>query len=148
MVLLMRIPPQKGVNMTTKNVRVVVAQHNEVVRSALRQAVEKIESCKVVAEAPCGLKAMEVIEHTPADLILLDAKLPVVSGLEILKTVRPKVSAKILLCALFSDDDQLKQGLEFGADGIVAIESGKVGLAKAIQNALNGANACDVGILK
>lgn len=134
--------------MTTTNVRVIIAQKHEAVRSALREVVERVEPCKVVAEASGGLQAMHFIENTPADLILLDARLAPISGLEILRAVRPKISAKILLCTLFADDVQLKQGLDLGADGIVPIERGKAGLEEAIRAALNGAGPCDFGALK
>jgi two-component system response regulator DegU len=134
--------------MTSKNVRVIIAQEHEAVRSALKLIVERVDSCKVVAEAGCGLKAMDAIENTPADLILLGARLATISGLEILRAVRPKISGKILICTLFADDAQLKQGLDLGADGVVSIERGKAGVEEAIRAALNGADACSFGTLK
>ena len=118
--------------------RVILVEDHDHMRQCLKLMVEKIKPCKVVAEAPCGVLAIDTIENTPADLILLDLSLPRVSGIDVLKCIRPKTKAKILAVTLFTDDQTIRAALDAGADGIFSKEKGGSDLKAAIVEVLSG----------
>ncbi len=66
-----------------------------------------------------GLEALDGIKKNPVDLIILDLKMPVMDGMEMLSEIR-KVS-KIPVIILTSKDDEIDEvlGLKMGADDYI-----------------------------
>ena len=67
-----------------------------------------------------GVRALEVIRSTTIDLVLLDARLPDISGFDVLKRVRAEGRRQpiIMVTALDEETDRVL-GLELGADDYV-----------------------------
>jgi DNA-binding NarL/FixJ family response regulator len=122
--------------MSAKPVRVVLVEDHVIMRSLLKQLVEGIGSCKIVAEAGCGAEAIDAVERHLPDLVLLDLSLPRMDGLEVLKIIRPKSRGKILVITVFSNDELLRQAMDLGADGVILKDSGKAALESGIMKAL------------
>lgn len=69
-----------------------------------------------VLVAPDGVKALELVQENRPDLILLDLRLPRMSGLEVLENVRKQYDMPIIvLTANDAEDDKVK-ALMLGAD--------------------------------
>jgi DNA-binding NarL/FixJ family response regulator len=80
---------------------VLIADDNAFVRTALHEFFEREPDFQVCAMAENGLQAIEVASQLRPDLIVLDRRMPVMSGLEaarILKNVMPRV-VLIMYCA-------------------------------------------------
>jgi len=73
----------------------------------------------VVAIADNGLKALEVFEDEPPDLMLLDLMLPGMSGTEVCRAIRQKSSLPIIMVSAKDDEVDIVVGLELGADDYV-----------------------------
>ena len=75
-----------------------------------------------VTVAPDGRTAMEKLEESPPDLVVLDWMLPEVSGLEICRTMRRRPELRdvpvIMLTAKGEEHDRVR-GLDAGADDYV-----------------------------
>lgn len=73
-----------------------------------------------VTTAGNGRDALTLIERSPPDLILSDISMPVMSGLEMLETVRSRMPAlanmPIVLLTAMGEKEHLIQGREAGAD--------------------------------
>lgn len=95
------------------NVDDVEADRYAVSRILLREGFE-------VKEASTGTEALQLAEEIP-DLILLDVRLPDISGFEICQKLRDKLLTTtipvLLLTATYHDDMSRVRGLECGADG-------------------------------
>lgn len=66
-----------------------------------------------------GREALDIIERTHPDLVLLDLMLPVVSGLDVLKTIRftwGLSSLPVIIVSARTDEIDIITGLELGAD--------------------------------
>jgi two-component system response regulator RegX3 len=72
-----------------------------------------------VAIADNGLKALEVFEGEPPDLMLLDLMLPGMSGTEVCRAIRQKSSLPIIMLSAKDDEVDIVVGLELGADDYV-----------------------------
>lgn len=72
-----------------------------------------------VRTASSGEEALELLEREPFDLVLLDIMLGGVSGLEVCRRVRDKVSCPILFLSAKDDVKDIVKGLGLGADDYV-----------------------------
>jgi two-component system response regulator ResD len=68
-----------------------------------------------VASATSGADALELLRTTPADLVLLDIMMPVMSGIEVLQRIKQDPTLVILVTAKTQDEDLLS-GYQYGAD--------------------------------
>jgi CheY-like chemotaxis protein len=72
-----------------------------------------------VETAEDGQEALDKINKSLPDLVLLDIMMPKLNGLEVLKTVKSNPSTRnlpvILLTNLGGSDDDINKGLELGA---------------------------------
>lgn len=66
-------------------IRILLVEDQAIVRQGLKMMIEQDEQLKVVAEADHGLKAIEIMEKTIVDLILMDIRMPVMNGVEATK---------------------------------------------------------------
>lgn len=69
-------------------VRVVVADDAEQLRSLLSKALERTGEIEVVAQVGDGAAALEAVVSLDPDVLLLDLSMPVLDGLEVLRSVR------------------------------------------------------------
>ena len=70
-------------------------------------------------KATSGKEALEHIQQDKPDLVLLDLMLPVLSGIEVLKTIRftwGLTSLPVIIVSARTDESDIIMGLELGAD--------------------------------
>lgn len=72
-----------------------------------------------VLTASCGAEALEVAGHTAVDLIVLDLRLPDISGEEVAAEIRRTSDMPILMLTAKVDERDRIHGLEVGADDYV-----------------------------
>src|SRR5579863_6371289 len=75
-----------------------------------------------VTEAESGLVAIDLIEKTPFDLVLLDVMMPGIDGMETLKRIRSRKSASalpVIMVTAKSESDNIVDALEHGANDYV-----------------------------
>lgn len=63
-----------------------------------------------------GQQAIECIEHTPPDVVLLDGMLPDIDGLDVCKAIRPFFNGPIIMLTARDEEIDEVLGLEVGAD--------------------------------
>ena len=118
--------------------RIIVVDDSEIYRSGLREFINRHEDLRVVAEAECGLKAVEAVKQIPADLLLLDLSLPRYSGFEVLKEIRKISGIKVLALSIFDSPEMIKRVFELGAQGYCVKDVRAKQLLKSIWHALEG----------
>ena len=74
------------------NVRVLIAEDEELARASLRQLVSEVEWVELVGEAGDGIAAVKAIDRLRPDLVFLDVMLPELTGLEVLQRVQHQPS--------------------------------------------------------
>lgn len=85
-------------------IRVVIADDHPQVRSALRHVLELESDFEVVGEAEDGARALEVVERTRPDLVVLDYRMPQLNGVEAAQQIG-NVSPQTTMVMLTSEDD-------------------------------------------
>lgn len=87
------------------------------VRRALRLAME--EEGYVVVDAPDARTGLAVFRDHGIDLVLLDLRLPDISGFEVCRRLRAESPVPIIIVTAQDDTHDLVAGLEAGADDFV-----------------------------
>ena len=104
------------------------------IRAALRLALED-EGYKVL-EAPDGTSGLRVFSVETVDLVLLDLRLPDMSGFDVCRELRSKSLVPIIMVTAQTDTHDLVAGLEAGADDYVTKPVVTKELAARIRAAL------------
>ncbi len=99
-------------------IRVLVADDHPVVRAGLGAVIAEQSDLELVAEAENGARAVALFrEHRP-DVALLDLRMPVMDGVEAIRTIATEFpDARILALTTYEGDADIRRALEAGASG-------------------------------
>lgn len=115
-------------------IRVLIADDHAVVREGLERLISDQPDMLVVAQAADGEQAIRAsCEHDP-HVILLDMRMPRVSGVAAMQQLRaccPK--ARILALSMYEDASYVRAALSAGAHAYVAKRSSSATLLSAIR---------------
>jgi len=87
------------------------------IRLALSMALE--DEGYSVREAPNGAAGLASFDNDPPDLVLLDLRLPDMSGFDVCRALRAKSIVPIIMITAQTDTHDMVAGLEAGADDYV-----------------------------
>lgn len=113
-------------------IRVILVDDQMLVRSGIRGLLDLTPDIRVVAEAADGLEAIGVIAANPADVVLLDVRMPQCTGIELLQRQQGRMPPAILLTT-FDDDAALFDGMRAGAKGFLLKDISLERLAEGIR---------------
>ncbi|MGV8941213.1 MAG: response regulator [Lysobacter sp.] len=119
--------------------RVLLVDDQTLVRQGVRSLLSLAEGIEVVAEASDGKQAVEMIPQIRPDVVLMDMRMPVMSGLEALQAlaVIGELPPTIILTT-FDDDQMVLAGIKAGAKGYMLKDVSLDQLVGAIQTVANG----------
>ena len=105
----------------TKPIRVLIVDDSALVRKVLSMAVQEDGDMEVVGTAVNGREGVEMAEELRPDVITLDIIMPEMSGLEALKLLKKKTSAKILMISSLSEEGAHAtfEALSIGAEDFI-----------------------------
>jgi DNA-binding NarL/FixJ family response regulator len=117
-------------------IRVLLADDHQLVRMGLRVLVDREDDMRVVGEADNGHQALTQLSRIPADVLLLDIRMPGMDGLEVLKRLNHQV--KVIVVTTFEIDRYVFEALGAGAGGFILKDSAPTELVHAIRVVANG----------
>lgn len=103
-----------------ERIQAVVVEDRADVRSGLAHLLDTSEACRCVRACERAEDALELLERTPVDVILMDIELPGISGIEAARRIKdrwPRV--QIMMLTVYQDDDRIFESLSAGATGYV-----------------------------
>ena len=101
-------------------IRVLVADDDEVFRKGLGVLSEMASHIVIVGEASEGPAAVEMASELAPDVVLMDVRMPGMTGIEATARIREQVpTARILMLTVSDDEDDLFEALKAGAVGYV-----------------------------
>ncbi len=119
--------------------RILIVDDHPLMRKGLALTLETDSDLKVVAQAPNAEEAIDLIETTELDLVVVDVSLPGMSGLELVKhlqALRPGLS--ILVVSRHDESLYAERAIRAGARGyVMKLEAGEV-IVKAVRHILGG----------
>ena len=104
--------------MSISPIRVVIAEDHAVVREGTRQIVTSDSRIDVVGEAEDGQRALDLVAELKPDVLVLDLRLPKVTGIEVARRLQAAASeTRILVLSAYDDDDYVFAAMDAGASG-------------------------------
>ena len=120
-------------------IRVVVADAHPLFTLGVRTLLAEEPAIEVVGEANDGEKALQVVGRTRPDVLLLDAGLERVAGLEVLnRLLAMKLPTRPVLMAATMDGADLRTALIRGARGVLLKHMAGELLTKCIRQVMKG----------
>ena len=126
---------------------VFLVDDHPVVREGIRRVLEMDESISIVGEADSAEEALNQLQFSSLEVVLMDIRLPGISGIEAtrqLKSQHPEVHVVIL--SAFGDE-YLAQAIEAGADGYVLKTATQTELVSAVKRAAGGQSPIDIDLM-
>lgn len=120
-------------------IRILVADDHTLFRKGLRSLLEHQTGMEVVGEAANGPEAVTMAEELVPDVVLMDIKMPGLSGIEATKQIlRENPHIGIILVTMFDDAESVFSGMRTGARGYVLKGAEPDDLKHAIEAAYRG----------
>ncbi len=120
-------------------IRILLADDHTLFRKGIRTILEEMPDVEVVGEAATGGEAVEAANSLVPDVILMDIKMPVISGIEATREIlqeNPHIG--IILVTMYDDPESAFAGMRAGARGYVLKEAEPEELRRAIEAAQRG----------
>jgi DNA-binding NarL/FixJ family response regulator len=128
-------------------IRVCLVEDHLLVRQGLAALLLQANDIEIVAEAGDGQKALEVIPKTKPDVLLLDMRLPKLSGLEVLQTLQAQTELPpTIILTSFQDQQTIFKGLQAGAKGYLLKDISFDRLVEAIRTVARGGTSFQPGL--
>ncbi|MFD4182290.1 response regulator [Rhodococcus sp. NPDC058514] len=119
--------------------RILLADDHAMVRSGLRMILDAEPDLQVVAEAANGYEAIRALDHTPADLAILDIAMPRMTGLQAAREInRNHPHIRILILSMYDNEQYFFEALKVGASGYVLKSVADRDLLEACRATLRG----------
>lgn len=120
-------------------IRVVLADDHVFVRDGIKSLLENEANIEVVGEATDGLEALKVVETEHPDLLILDIRMPNLTGIEVVEKLRNQNNqVKIVMLSMHESEEYVLKSIRAGADGYLLKGSSKEEFLKAVHTVANG----------
>lgn len=120
-------------------IRVVLADDHVFVRDGIKSLLENEANIEVVGEATDGLEALKVVENEHPDLLILDIRMPNLTGIEVVEKLRRQNNlVKIVMLSMHESEEYVLKSIKAGADGYLLKGSSKEEFLKALHTVANG----------
>lgn len=126
-------------------IRVFIVDDNFVARRGLRSYLELDQDIVVAGEAAEGRDAVEWVKNNPAEIVLMDVRMPGMDGIQVtsqINTIRP--DTRVLMLTVVEDRTTILRALLAGASGyLIYGQFTPEELVKAIKAVASGISKFD-----
>jgi len=120
-------------------ISVLLVDDQTLVRQGIRSLLELSDDIRVVAEAADGSQAVELIPQAKPDVVLLDLRMPGMSGIDVLNTLGQRgQQPPTIILTTFDDDQLVLAGLKAGARGYLLKDVSLDQLVDAVKTVAAG----------
>ncbi|MFE9371401.1 response regulator [Streptomyces sp. NPDC006711] len=121
-------------------IRVVLADDERMVRTALRVILDAEPGIEVVGEASTGAEALPVVRESRPDVVLMDVRMPEIDGIRATEQILAAMTAppKILVVTTFENDSYVYDALRVGAAGFLLKRAAADELVQAVRLVARG----------
>jgi DNA-binding NarL/FixJ family response regulator len=120
-------------------IRVVICDDHALFRRGLAMVLEEEPGIAVVGEAEDGEAAVTAAEELAPDVILMDVRMPKLSGIEATKAIAERAPAtRIVMLTVSDEEEDLYEAVKAGAAGYLLKEISIEEVASAVRSVMSG----------
>lgn len=125
--------------MASGGIRVLIVDDHALHRDGTRRILEQHSDIDVVSDADSGEVALALVNRLQPDVVLMDVRLPGMTGLEATRRIaRDHPLVRVLVVTAYDDDEFVRSALEAGAVGFLSKSAPGRTLVTAIRDAASG----------
>ena len=130
-----------------KRIRVLLVDDQGLFREALATLLGLHSQLEIVGEAGDGEAGVALAQTLRPDVVLMDLRMPGMSGVEATRRLRGLVpEARVLVLTTFEDDDEVLAAIEAGAAGYMLKASPAEKLVEAICTVMRGGSPLEPSV--
>lgn len=120
-------------------IRVMLVDDQNLVRKGVRSLLELSTDIAIVAEAADGAEAIRLLPEIKPDVMLLDMRMPGMSGIDVLQTLaKNNAVPPTIILTTFDDDELVLAGIKAGARGYLLKDVSLEDLVGAVKTVADG----------
>ena len=129
-----------------KKIRIMVVDDHFVVRMGLAGSINLESDMTVVAEASTGEQAIEQLRQHHPDIVLMDLRLPGMSGIEATRLIsKESANAAVIILSTHDSEEDIYQAIQAGARSYLIKTAAREELIKTIRAVHSGERAIPAG---
>ena len=131
----------------SEKIKVMLVDDEQLIRSGLKIMLETYPDIEVIHQAGNGREAFECCKKEVPDVVLMDIRMPVSTGIEgtkFIKEAYPEV--KIVMVTTFQDTEYIVEAMQYGASGYLLKDSSYEAIYDGIKVALSGKVVMDATV--
>ena len=118
---------------------VLIVDDHALLRTGVANIINQEPDLRVVAEAGNGVEALDAYDRHHPDVTLLDLRMPVMEGVEVVRRIRERdPRALVIVLTTYDTDDEIARALKAGAKAFVLKDITADGLVGCIRDVLGG----------
>jgi two-component system, NarL family, response regulator DesR len=127
---------------TGRNIRVVLAEDQEMLLGALAALLEMEGDIAVVAQARTGKQAIDAVRTHRPDVLIADIEMPEMTGIDAARAIKGSAT-RVLIITTFARPGYLRRAMEAGASGYLLKARPARELADAVRRINRGLRVID-----
>lgn len=126
--------------------RICIVDDHEIVREGLRRALPNDPDIEIVGEGASGADALREARRTLPDVMLVDFRLPDMTGDDLCREVRKRFpSTRVVMLTTYLNEEVVQRSIDAGAAGFVTKAAGLDELREVLSRVREGSGAIEGG---
>jgi DNA-binding NarL/FixJ family response regulator len=120
-------------------VNVLIADDHPLIIAGIRRTIEHVEDMHVVGEAQSGAELVRLIERRRPDVVLMDLRMPGVTGTEMIELIRDRFpGTRTVVLSAVDDGPTIEAVMQAGASAFVQKTAGSLDITSILRQVANG----------
>lgn len=125
--------------MIARPIRVAVVDDHELIRDSFAEYLDSFDDITVLARAADGAALLERAAEGDLDVVVMDVRMPVMSGVEATRHLQEMASPpRVIILTTFNDDTYVRLAIAHGARGFLLKDSAPADLVDAVRQVADG----------
>lgn len=120
-------------------IKILIVDDHKIIRDGIKSMLQNETDYVVVDEASNGKEALQILENTEVDIVIMDINMPEMNGVECTTEITKNYpQIKVLALTMHDEELYLVKMMEAGAVGYILKDLGKDELLKALKEIVTG----------